>query len=232
MNRERTRVLVWDRPTRLFHWLLALSVVAAIVSGEVGGNLIDWHARIGLLVVGLIVFRLTWGVVGSTYARFGHFFPTPGRLRAYFKGEWRSHGHNPLGAFSVFALLGVLAFQVLSGLFANDDIAFFGPLFSLVDQNLSNRLTGLHHLAGKLLLLLIGLHVGAIAFYAHIKKDNLLKPMLTGWKEAEHGESAKGGGLPALLLALALALGAVYAASGLWLPEPPPPPPVAETPNW
>jgi len=232
MNSTRTRVLIWDRPTRIFHWLLAASVVAAHVSGELGGNLIDWHARLGLLVVGLIVFRLVWGVVGSTYARFDHFFPTPAKLRAYLKGDWRGHGHNPLGAFSVFALLGVLAVQVGSGLFANDDIAFYGPLYDLVDQKLSNRLTGLHHLSGKVLLLLIGLHIGAIAFYAHVKKDNLVKPMLTGWKEADHGESAKGGGLLALLLALGLAAAAVYGASGAWLPEPPPPPPAAETPNW
>lgn len=231
MNSKLVRVLVWDWPTRLFHWLLAVSVVVAIVSGEVGGSLIDWHGRIGLFVVGLLAFRLAWGLVGSTYARFGHFFPTPAKVRAYLKGDWRGHGHNPLGAFSVFGLLGVLVIQVATGLFANDDIAFSGPLASLVELGVSNRLTGLHHLTGKLLLLLIGLHIGAIAFYFRIKKDNLVKPMLTGWKEADHGESATGGGLFALLLALAVALGAIYGASGLWLPEPPPPP-AAETPNW
>jgi len=232
MNSTSNRILVWDLPTRLFHWLLALGVGAAIVSGEVGGKWIDWHGRIGLAILGLVVFRLVWGMVGSTYARFGHFFPTPAKVRAYLKGDWRGHGHNPLGAFSVFALLGVLLLQVGSGLFANDDISFFGPLFDLVGQQLSNRLTGLHHLAGKVLLLLIGLHIGAIAFYARVKKDNLVKPMLTGWKEADHGESATGGGLLALVLALGLAAGAVYGASGLWLPEPPPAPPAAETPNW
>ncbi len=232
MNSKLVRVLVWDWPTRLFHWLLAVCVVAAIVSGEVGGSLIDWHGRIGLFVVGLLAFRLAWGLIGSTYARFGHFFPTPAKVRAYLKGDWRGHGHNPLGAFSVFGLLGVLVIQVATGLFANDDIAFSGPLASLVELSLSNRLTGLHHLTGKLLLLLIGLHIGAIAFYFRIKKDNLVKPMLTGWKEADHGESATGGGLFALLLALAVALGAIYGASGLWLPEPPPVPSAAETPNW
>ncbi|HLO63276.1 MAG TPA: cytochrome b/b6 domain-containing protein [Azonexus sp.] len=232
MNSKQVRVLVWDWPTRLFHWLLAVSVVAAIVSGEVGGSLIDWHGRIGLFVVGLLAFRLAWGLVGSTYARFGHFFPTPAKVRAYLKGDWRGHGHNPLGAFSVFGLLGVLVVQVATGLFANDDIAFSGPLASLVESGLSNRLTGLHHLTGKVLLLLIGLHVGAIAFYFRIKKDNLVKPMLTGWKEADHGESATGGGLSALLLALAVALAAIYGASGWWLPEPPPVPAATETPNW
>ena len=230
MNSKRIRL--WDLPTRLFHWLLALGVIAAIVSGQFGGNLMEWHGRIGLLIIGLIVFRLVWGLFGSTYARFAQFFPTPAKISAYLKGKWTGPGHNPLGALAVFGLLGLVALQAVSGLFANDDIAFFGPLFDLVDKNFSNRLTGLHHLAANLLFGLIGLHLVAIAFYVRVKKDNLLKPMVTGWKEGEHGESARGGGLVALLLALALASGAIYGASGIWLPEPLPPPPAAETPSW
>ncbi|RIX44711.1 MAG: cytochrome B [Rhodocyclales bacterium GT-UBC] len=231
MNSKRIRL--WDLPTRLFHWLLVLSVAAAIVSGQVGGNFIDWHARIGLFIVGLVVFRLVWGVAGSTYARFSQFFPTPAKVKAYLGGDWKGVGHNPLGAFSVIGLLALLALQVGSGLFANDDIAFVGPLADLVGKELSNRLTGLHHKAANLLFLLIALHVAAIVFYVRVKKENLVKPMLTGWKEVEAGESAKGGGLLALLLALALASGAVYGASGAWLPAPPPAPPAAEAPpSW
>lgn len=226
------RIRLWDLPTRLFHWLLVLSVAAAIVSGQVGGNFIDWHARIGLFIVGLVVFRLVWGVAGSTYARFGHFFPTPARVRAYLKGEWTGLGHNPLGAFSVLGLLALLTLQVLTGLFANDDIAFVGPLADLVSKALSNRLTGLHHQAANLIFVLIALHVAAIVFYARVKKENLVKPMVTGWKEVEAGESARGGGVLALILALILASGAVYGASGAWLPEPPPAPAAVETPSW
>lgn len=230
MNSKRIRL--WDLPTRLFHWLLVVSVSGAIISGLIGGNLIVWHERFGLLIAGLVVFRLVWGLVGSSYARFSQFFPTPAKLKAYLAGNWHAHGHNPLGAFSVFGLLGLLAFQVSSGLFSNDDIAFVGPLFDLVDKNLSNRLTGWHTLAANVLFVLIGLHVAAIAFYGHVKKENLVKPMVTGWKETTSGESAKGGGVLALLVALVLAAVAVYLASGLWLPEPPPPPPAAETPAW
>lgn len=229
---KRKQIRLWDLPTRLFHWLLALSVIGAIVSGQTGGNLMEWHGRTGLAIIGLITFRLAWGILGTTYARFGHFFPTAAKVKAYLKGEWKGHGHNPLGALSVFGLLGLLAVQAVSGLFANDDIAFVGPLFELVDKNLSNRLTGLHHLAANLLFALVGLHLVAIAYYVHVKKDNLLKPMLTGWKETEHGEHARGGGLLALLFSLALACAAVYGASGLWLPEPPAPAPAAETPSW
>ena len=229
MNSKRHRL--WDLPTRIFHWLLVLAIVAAIVSGQLGGNLIVWHGRIGMLIVGLIVFRLVWGLLGSTYARFTHFFPTPAKIKAYLRGEWRQPGHNPLGALSVFALLGLVGFQAGSGLFANDDIAFNGPLYDVVGRELSNRLSGLHHLASNALYVVIALHLAAIAFYGHVKKNNLVKPMITGWHEGE-GEDARGGGALALVVALVLAGLAVYGASGAWLPEAPPPPPAVEAPSW
>lgn len=225
-----TRIRLWDLPTRIFHWALVLGIAAAFVSGQLGGNLIDIHGKIGIVIVGLIVFRLVWGVLGSTYARFAQFFPTPAKIRAYLRGEWHGEGHNPLGAFSVFGLLSLVALQVGTGLFSNDDIAFVGPLFDLVSKDLSNRLTGIHQLLSNALLALVVLHVAAIGFYGRVKKQNLLMPMITGWKEG-HGESARGGGLVALVVALIVAAGAVYGASGAWLPEPPAPPP-AETPNW
>lgn len=225
------RIKVWDLPTRLFHWLLVLAVVALIVTGKAGGNLIDWHGRIGVLLAGLLAFRLVWGLVGSTYARFAQFFPTPAKISAYLRGEHHGIGHNPLGALSVFALLGVLTVQVLTGLVANDDIAFVGPLYDLVGRDLSNLATGWHKLIINGLILLVVLHLAAIAFYARVKKNNLVKPMVLGWKETAAGESARGGGLVAFLVALAIAALAVYGASGAWLPEPPPPAAV-ETPAW
>lgn len=229
MNSKRHRL--WDLPTRLFHWLLVLAIAAAIISGQLGGNLIVWHGRIGIFIVGLIVFRLVWGLLGSTYARFAQFFPTPAKIKAYLRGEWRQPGHNPLGALSVFALLGLVGFQAVSGLFANDDIAFNGPLYDLVGRELSNRLSGLHHLASNALYVLIALHLAAIAFYGHVKKNNLVKPMITGWHEGD-GEDARGGGVLALVVTLLIAAAAAYGASGAWLPEPPPLPPAAETPAW
>lgn len=229
MNSKHFRL--WDLPTRLFHWLLVLAIIAAIVSGQLGGNLIVWHGRIGIFIVGLVVFRLIWGLLGSTYARFAHFFPSPARIKAYLRGEWHQPGHNPLGALSVFALLGLITFQAVSGLFANDDIAFNGPLYDLVGRDLSNRLSGLHHLVSNGLYVLIALHLAAIAFYGHIKKKNLVKAMISGRQEGE-GEDARGGGLVALVVALLVAAAAIYGASGAWLPEPPPPPPAAETPSW
>lgn len=228
---ETRKILIWDLPTRLFHWLLVLAIVALVVTGKAGGSWMEWHGRLGLLVLGLLVFRLLWGVMGSTYARFAGFFPTPAKVAAYLRGQWHAPGHNPLGACSVLALLAVPLFQALTGLVANDDIAFVGPLYDLVGRDLSNLATRWHLLAVNVLLALVALHVAAILFYAHIKKDNLVKPMVLGWKDSAHGESARGGGWIAFVLALALAVLAVYGASGAWLPEPLPPAAV-ETPAW
>lgn len=214
-----SRVRVWDWPVRIFHWSLALLVGGAIVTAELGGNLMVWHGRCGILIVGLLVFRLVWGIAGSTYARFAQFFPTPARVRMYLRGQWHGAGHNPLGALSVFALLGLLAIQAGSGLFANDDIDFTGPLFNLVSQERSNWLTGWHHRVGDVLFWLVGLHVLAIFFYLFFKKKNLVKPMLTGWSEeggaAPAGAaSATAGRVPVLVVALALAFLAMWVASG------------------
>ena len=231
---ETRKILIWDLPTRLFHWLLVLAIVALVVTGKAGGSWMEWHGRLGLLVLGLLVFRLLWGVMGSTYARFAGFFPTPAKVAAYLRGQWHAPGHNPLGACSVLALLAVPLFQALTGLVANDDIAFVGPLYDLVGRDLSNLATRWHLLAVNVLLALVALHVAAILFYAHIKKDNLVKPMVTGYKDLAPGEtgvSATGGGIAAFIVALIVALGAVYAASGAWYSAPQAP--VAQTtPTW
>jgi cytochrome b len=211
---KRTRIRLWDLPVRVFHWSLVLAVGTAVVTGELGGSWMTLHGQAGLAIVGLVVFRLVWGLIGSTHARFVRFAPTPGELKAYLRGRWAGVGHNPLGALSVFALLALLAVQAGTGLFSNDDIAFSGPLFNLVDEAFAGRLTGLHKQLANMLLALLALHIAAIAFYVGLKKDNLVKPMLTGWKDVETGESAQHGGPLAFIVALAIALAAVLAVSG------------------
>lgn len=222
------RIRVWDLPTRIFHWSLATLVAAAIITGKIGGNAIVWHGRIGLALVGLVVFRLVWGFLGSTHARFASFVPTPARLRAYLRGEWDGLGHNPLGALSVLALLALITVQLATGLLANDDIAFQGHLAPLVSKELSDTLSSLHRLFINALIALIVLHLAAIMFYAHVKRDNLVQPMVTGWKESAEAPQTpiRGGGTLALLVALVLAGAAIYASSGHWIA----PPPVAEAP--
>ncbi len=225
------RIRLWDLPLRLFHWSLVATVLGAISTGLIGGGWMVWHGRLGLAVVGLLAFRLVWGFVGSTHARFAAFFPTPGKIAAYLRGQWQGVGHNPLGALSVFALLGLLAFQVASGLLANDDIAFNGPLYPLIDKALSDAATGWHRLAVNALYLLLALHVAAIAFYARIKRQNLVRPMITGWHEGPAEQESRGGGLPLFVCALIVALAVTYAASGMWIPAPAPQAP-APTMDW
>lgn len=230
-----TSIQVWDLPLRLFHWLLALAVAAAIVTGEIGGNLIDWHGRIGVFIAGLLAFRIVWGFLGSTHARFASFFPTPARLAAYLQGQWQRPGHNPLGALSVFALLGSLALLVGLGLFANDDIAFNGPLAALVDEGLSDKLSGWHaRIFNGLLIGLVGLHLAAIAFYARVKKRNLVVPMLTGRTVAPAGTAAAaGGGAVRFAVALAIAVAVGWGASGGPLAQQTPPAaPASAAPAW
>ncbi|HEY8024344.1 MAG TPA: cytochrome b/b6 domain-containing protein [Burkholderiaceae bacterium] len=214
-NRQAEKIHLWDLPLRLFHWLLVVAVTAAIITAKIGGEWMVWHGRAGLAIVGLLAFRLTWGIVGSTTARFAHFAPRPSSLRAYLKGQWQGVGHNPLGALAVFLLLGLLIAQVLTGLFANDDIDFNGPWFSLVDKDLSDRLTGLHHSLSNMLLALLGLHVAAILFYLIAKKNNLILPMLTGTKKlaTNPGEKHEPAGWRALIVSIAVALLAIYASA-------------------
>lgn len=221
------QVQVWDLPTRLFHWMLAGLVLVAFVTGLQGGNWMIWHERAGLGILGLLSFRLLWGLVGSTHARFADFFPTPARLLAYVQGRWQGLGHNPLGAISVFALLVVLLFQATSGLFATDDIAFEGPLFNLASLDLSTTLSRLHRQAIWLIGALVALHIAAALFYNLVKHNNLIRPMITGVKSVPVGQPAqpvRGGGLLALLLCVALAAVVVWIASGGLLAPPAPPP--------
>jgi cytochrome b len=113
-----TRIRVWDLPTRLFHWLLALAIVGSIATVKIGGNLMVWHERLGYFVLTLLLFRLAWGVVGGRYARFANFVRGPRAVLGYLRGVAgtpHAPGHNPLGALSVMGLLAVLAFQAGSG---------------------------------------------------------------------------------------------------------------------
>ncbi len=226
------KVYVWDLPIRLFHWLLTGCVVGAFVTAKIGGNLMVWHGRLGLIILGLLAFRIFWGFVGTTYARFPQFVRGPQTILAYLRGQWQGQGHNPLGALSVLGLLGVLLAQATTGLFANDDIAYSGYLARLIETDCSNDLTGIHLLLEKLLMLLVVAHLGAIAFYARVKKHNLVKPMITGWAVGKPYESAKGGSTLAFIAAVAIAAMVVLAASGALLPAPPPPPPPAAAPAW
>ena len=184
--RQLPQVRIWDLPTRVFHWVLALCVVGLIITGNVGGNAMVWHFRIGLGVLALLLFRLVWGLVGGHWSRFAAFIYSPRSIIQYIKGNGKpehSVGHTPTGAGSVFALLIVLLAQVGSGLISDDEIASAGPLVRFVSGATSNIATNYHTNIGKwIILVLVLLHVAAILFYLW-RKQNLIKPMLSGDKQ-------------------------------------------------
>jgi len=188
MSDETIVVRVWDLPTRLFHWVLAICVIVSLVSAWIGGGAMAWHLRSGYTVFALLLFRLVWGFVGGHWSRFATFAYAPSTSLRYLRGESRPDehhhvGHNPLGAFSVFGLLLILAAQVGSGLFADDEIATTGPLNKFVSGKTAGTLTHWHTTFGQwFILTLVVLHVAAVVFYLVKRKQNLVRPMLSGDK--------------------------------------------------
>ncbi|MBA4709444.1 cytochrome b/b6 domain-containing protein [Aquitalea aquatica] len=180
-------IKVWDAPTRFFHWTLVALFAGMWFSGEQGGDWLRYHVLCGEAVAALLLFRLIWGVVGSETARFSQFIKGPAAIRRYLKGEGdgKQLGHNPLGGLMVVALLTVLLLQVASGLFASDvdSYTFDGPLAKLIASGLSESITGFHKLLFNFILLLVAMHVAAIVAYRVLKKQNLVKPMLTGYQQ-------------------------------------------------
>lgn len=215
------RVRVWDLPTRLFHWLLAACVIASIVSAKIGGNAMVWHFRIGYAILALLAFRLLWGLVGGHWSRFARFIYAPSTLLRYLAGKARADehldvGHSPTGALSVFALLAILAAQVVTGLVADDEIASTGPLVRFVSGSTSGLATGWHKGWGQWLIIgLVVLHVVAVVFYLLKKRQNLIAPMLSGDKSLPEDVPVSADGAASRVLATALL--AACAGGVAWL---------------
>lgn len=179
------KTLVWDIYIRIFHWALAVSVITCFVALEI--NDIYLHMQAGIVTLGLIVFRILWGIIGSTTARFSDFVKGPVSVLNYLKsGISKSNGHTPLGALSVLLMLGMIGFQVLAGLFASAPDSFiYAPLANEVSSATSKWFTHWHHTNGHWIQYIIGLHIVAILFYLFYKKKNLTGPMVTGNSKVE-----------------------------------------------
>ena len=212
-------VRVWDLPTRLFHWVLAVSVVGSVVTAKIGGNAMPWHFRLGYLAFTLLAFRLLWGFVGGHWSRFSSIVPTPGRLLRYVGGRLRPGervdvGHNPLGSLSVLAMLALLVAQVATGLVADDEIANTGPLNRFVSNATALAATAWHKQWGsKLIVALVVLHVAAIVYYRARKRLDLVRPMIDGDKLLAAGMPASADGTAQRLLALAIVIACAAAAA-------------------
>lgn len=211
-------VRVWDLPTRAFHWCLVLCVVGLVVSGQLAGDAMVWHFRLGYAVLTLLGFRLVWGLVGGYWSRFSTFVKSPSTIVQYARGlaaPEHSVGHNPMGALSVLAMLFFLLLQVGTGLFSDDEIANSGPLAKMATGDWVSLATSYHARVGKLVLLaLVVLHVGAIVFYRFKKGENLVAAMVHGDKELPHAFNGARDDQSTRLLAVVVL---VLCAIAVWL---------------
>ena len=219
---------IWDAPTRLFHWLLAISIAVSWGTAKLSDTLLGWHLLFGYFTIGLIVFRILWALVGTRHARIWSFLRGPlatlRYARSLFAGHVETPGHNPMGGWMVALMLALIAFQVTTGLFANDDIAYAGPWSHTVSRHLVNTLTAWHKFNVSLILASIAFHLVAVATYRFALRTDLVGPMITGRKsETRVGADAAITGTPWLrFVAVAmLASAAAWAIVNLAPPEPP-----------
>lgn len=209
MDAAPQRISVWDWPVRVSHWLFALLIPLAWWTAE--EHMFEWHLRIGIAMLALLLFRLIWGLVGSSTARFANFIKGPGAVLRYVRGERQARaGHSPLGALSVAALLLAMLVQVGLGLFATDEDGISsGPLNHLIGFDAGETVTDLHETNFNILLALIALHIAAILYYLLFKRRNLVRPMVRGWDEPPEpveGMQPAGAGRAVLALLAALAI--------------------------
>lgn len=189
LREQIPHVRVWDAPTRLFHWSIVFLVFVSWLSADQGYMTV--HLCSGLALLTLLLFRIGWGLVGSTTARFSDFLHPPRTVIGYLTGFKRGEkilyaGHNPAGGLMVVAMIAVLLMQAVTGLFANDGLHFSGPLALLVSDDTSTWLTKVHGLIFNIILLLVWCHVVAVGFYLFVKGDNLVKAFITGRKPHTH----------------------------------------------
>jgi cytochrome b len=210
-------VRIWDLPTRLFHWSLAACVLCLIATGQIGGQAMVWHFRLGYAVLTLLLFRLVWGLIGGHWSRWSALPLAAQHWRAFWRGpavEWA--GHNPLGSLSVLLMLGLLLLQVGSGLVSDDEITHAGPLTALVSGATVSTATAWHKGLGKALLIaLVLLHLGAIAWYRWRKGQALVPAMVHGDKSLPQAASESRDGTTHRLLALMVLLSCAAFVAGL-----------------
>jgi cytochrome b len=212
-------VRIWDLPTRLFHWTLALCVIGLVITGNVGGNAMVWHFRLGYTVLTLVLFRLAWGFAGGHWSRWSSLPLHPRHVLAYVQSRSTDRtqaGHNPLGSLSILAMLFFLFFQVSTGLISDDEIANAGPLTTLVSGSWVSWASAWHKNWGKLIIiLLVLLHLLALLWHRFKKHPPLLPAMLHGDKSLPEPITSSHDQLRHRLLAILLLALAALAVYGL-----------------
>lgn len=214
-------VRIWDLPTRVFHWSLVACVVGLVMTGQLGGDAMPWHFRFGYALLTLLLFRFVWGFCGGHWSRWTQLPLHPRHVRAYLQGQGNPlHrvGHNPLGSWSVLAMLFFLGFQVTTGLVSDDEIANMGPLSAWVPGTVVSWATSWHKGWGKLILMgLVLTHLLALAWYRWHHRLALVQAMWHGDKTLPHvappsRDDSKSRGVALLVLTLTgLAVAALIA---------------------
>jgi len=205
MNMEQQKIKVWDFPTRFFHWSMVFLLGGLWWTADVGE--MQYHLICAYVLMTLIGFRFVWGLVGSETSQFKHFIVVPKQAihYAFKQPKPNSIGHNPLGGYMVMLLLSLLALQLMSGLFATDEIFTEGPLVYLVSADTAAWLTWLHKTNFNIILAMVVIHVIAVLVHV-IKGDNLVKAMLSGYKNVSSGIAAPKLRSPVLALTIVLVI--------------------------
>jgi cytochrome b len=218
------RVKAWDGATRFFHWsLVSLIVCAYVTRNYLGDPTLYWHRVNGYAILILLIFRLIWGLIGSTTSRFVTFIPTPAATLRYASSLLRRApmhylGHNPLGSLLIFALLLAVAAQAGTGLLTSDDAFAQGPLYDHASAT-ATRIAASYHARGFWLILgLASLHIIANLTYQFCFKHRLVTAMITGSKpEAAFVDQREVRFAPASHAVASLALAAMLVACGVLL---------------
>ncbi len=213
------KLLIWDLPLRLFHWAFACTILALWYTAEQEGEFIELHMQLGYFALGLVIFRIIWGFVGPTHAKFSSFMPSPKSLYHYLCKQSSPSkpiaGHNPLGALMILLMLLLVLVQAISGLFIDDDIFSSGPYYGTISKETEKLMRFLHHNVFDLILASIVLHLSAITYYWQVKKLNLVKPMITGKKSTKLVDKSAAIAHSKIVLAIIIAL--LTAAFVYWL---------------
>lgn len=216
---QRKPHTLWDIPTRIGHWVLVACLPLSWWSAQ--SQNFQLHQWLGYTVITIVCSRIVWGFVGSRHSRFADFLVGPGTVLAYLRGlGGGSVGHNPLGGWSVMAMLGLLLVQGVSGLFNSDDILFSGPLYYAAGTPFRDAMGQVHDIAFNALLAIVALHILAVLYHQLRLREPLLQAMLRGSAARREGRVAPVH-LWRYVLVLLLAVCILWAILA-WAPGPPP----------
>lgn len=197
--------LVWDLPVRLFHWLLVIAIAAQWYTGEQGDSWLEWHFYIGYFVLGLILFRIIWGLCGTRYALFSEFLVSPAKALKSLKQEVSTYiGHTPLGGYMALFLMTVILLQAVSGLFTSDEIFTDGPYRSILSSEYQDFADWAHGNLFTVIQVAVALHIAAALYYLLVKKHNLIRAMFDGKKQVSQQQSIESSKLWLACIVLAI----------------------------